>query len=231
MEAYNSLCYACSDESAFLMDPTFQEDIQNEFLDQEEATQGKVVATVMSTLKTSMKALRDNLDTLDKEQVELRGVHDNFRYILDILYEAVKKEGQAWKMKDVMRYIRPVRGGEISVRINEPEILKVEDPKTTFLKELRSLTLRLFVKIHDDLKELDDQSRAMQTKLKNYIKFSNALKSISGESVECPICQDRKLAVFYAPCGHTVCSECNPHSVTCYLCRTPIESRKKLYIG
>jgi hypothetical protein len=174
---HNSINYTCSDE-AFLLDPTFQEDIQKEFLNQDEATQGKAVASVLFTLITSMKALREKLDVVDKEQAELRDLHHSFPFVLDILYKAVKKERHAWKIKDVVRYIRPMRGGEIFVLINKPQILKVDGPEIAFLKELRDLTYKVSSKIHDDAAQLDDYADQAQ---KLYKVVKRAEKYLGGK--------------------------------------------------
>ena len=46
----------------------------------------------------------------------------------------------------------------------------------------------------------------------------------------CPICLDREIEMFVAPCGHTLCSDCSRHvRGHCFICKKPISDTSRLY--
>jgi hypothetical protein len=48
----------------------------------------------------------------------------------------------------------------------------------------------------------------------------------------CSICLTESVTFALAPCGHTLCGTCmKRQTVHCYMCRTPIKDRVKLYFG
>lgn len=52
--------------------------------------------------------------------------------------------------------------------------------------------------------------------------------SASGEAQVCPICLSNPRDMAFG-CGHQTCHDCGPNLVTCPICRSPIQTRIKLY--
>nr|XP_010912939.1 E3 ubiquitin-protein ligase RGLG2 isoform X2 [Elaeis guineensis] len=52
--------------------------------------------------------------------------------------------------------------------------------------------------------------------------------SASGEAQVCPICLSNPRDMAFG-CGHQTCRDCGPNLVTCPICRSPIQTRIKLY--
>jgi hypothetical protein len=72
---------------------------------------------------------------------------------------------------------------------------------------------------------------------KNYAKFQ-AYRSIlalpqglgNGGAPTCVICMTESVACAVIPCGHTFCSKCaQTQRSMCYLCRTPVREKQRLY--
>jgi len=52
------------------------------------------------------------------------------------------------------------------------------------------------------------------------------------ECSPCVICMENPVKTAFVPCGHTFCLQCsNKNLMTCYICRTKITSRLKLYFN
>jgi len=52
------------------------------------------------------------------------------------------------------------------------------------------------------------------------------------ESPLCAVCVDSHVTVAFAPCGHTFCSVCSNKTLNaCYICRTKIQSKLKLFFA
>ena len=67
--------------------------------------------------------------------------------------------------------------------------------------------------------------------LRDIVSMSRALLSHESEPL-CSICLDETVTYAISPCGHTLCQTCmRRQSASCFMCRSPIKDKLKLYFG
>jgi|688.fasta_scaffold02753_9 hypothetical protein len=91
--------------------------------------------------------------------------------------------------------------------------LKIElDEKKEIIKELKS-----------DLEQKEDIIYLKDEKLKE-------LKSNLNDLNKCSVCFENKLSVCLNPCGHCYCDICIKNATNCFICRTNIINKIKLFL-
>lgn len=84
--------------------------------------------------------------------------------------------------------------------------------------------------IEDDYKDLMVAYRRF-IGMRDIVTNSRAFLQQESEPL-CSICLDESVAYALNPCGHTFCQTCiRKQSGSCFICRTPIKDRLKLYFG
>jgi hypothetical protein len=87
-------------------------------------------------------------------------------------------------------------------------------------EDIKSSLLFTKDKIINELKiELDDKN-----------KIINDLKIELEEKNKCTICFNNTISHCCNPCGHTYCSDCIDKTDNCYICRSIIHNKIKLYL-
>lgn len=111
-------------------------------------------------------------------------------------------------------------------------------PNTTALSSeydvLQSALLRFIesqyaaLRIEDDYKEVAEQYARFQA----YRSILCLLQPQGGSQSLCNVCMTEPISAAVIPCGHTFCSGCcaTQRSI-CYICRTPVRERQRLYFG
>ena len=131
------------------------------------------------------------------------------------------------KPKDNQEITLDINSGEINFRSKNEKKIILEILKKNSLNELKSLTESIqFINTRQLLekKKLDDlinQQEDILNGIKSKIKKENS-------KFECNICFENDIEYACVPCGHTFCSKCL-NGTECYICRTPIKSKVKLY--
>ena len=88
--------------------------------------------------------------------------------------------------------------------------LKIElDEKKEIIKELKS-----------DLEQKEDII---------YLK-DEKLKELKSNLNKCSVCFENKLSVCLNPCGHCYCDICIKNANNCFICRTNIKNKIKLFL-
>jgi hypothetical protein len=58
------------------------------------------------------------------------------------------------------------------------------------------------------------------------------LQPQGGAQPLCAVCMTEPISAAVIPCGHTFCSRCcSTQRNICYICRTPVRDRQRLYFG
>ena len=109
--------------------------------------------------------------------------------------------------------------------------LKIElDEKKEIIKELKS-----------DLEQKEDIIYLKDEKLKElksdleqkediiYLK-DEKLKELKSNLNKCSVCFENKLSVCLNPCGHCYCDICIKNANNCFICRTNIKNKIKLFL-
>ena len=111
-------------------------------------------------------------------------------------------------------------------------------PNTTALSSeydvLQSALLRFIesqytaLRIEDDYKEVAEQYARFQA----YRSILCLLQPQGGSQPLCNVCMTEPISAAVIPCGHTFCSGCCATQRSfCYICRTPVRDRQRLYFG
>ena len=109
----------------------------------------------------------------------------------------------------------------------ELESKKIElDEKKEIIKELKS-----------DLEQKDEKLKELKSNLEQkediiYLKDEKLkeLKSNLNDLNKCSVCFENKLSVCLNPCGHCYCDICIKNATNCFICRTNIINKIKLFL-
>lgn len=131
------------------------------------------------------------------------------------------------KQKDHLEITLDINDGKINFRSKNEKKIILEILKKNSLNELKDLTESIqFMNTRQllekkKLEDLINQQEQIFSSIKSRIKKENS-------KFECNICFENDIEYVCVPCGHTFCSKCL-NGKECYICRSPIESKVKLY--
>lgn len=109
------------------------------------------------------------------------------------------------------------------------------DPNETY-QPLMESTEAYLKKVFEESKIEEDYTALIAAyrrfaALRDVVLMSRALVAQETEPI-CTICLQETVGFALTPCGHTFCSTCmRRQSGSCYICRTPIRDRVRLYFG
>lgn len=84
------------------------------------------------------------------------------------------------------------------------------------------------LRIEDDYKEFATQYDRFQA----YRSILCLLQPQGGAQPLCTVCMTEPISAAVVPCGHTFCGRCcSTQRNICYICRTPVRDRQRLYFG
>jgi len=84
------------------------------------------------------------------------------------------------------------------------------------------------LRIEDDYKEFAEQYDRFQA----YRSILCLLQPQGGAQPLCTVCMTEPISAAVIPCGHTFCGHCcSTQRNICYICRTPVRDRQRLYFG
>jgi len=84
------------------------------------------------------------------------------------------------------------------------------------------------LRIDTDYKEFAEQYDRFQT----YRSILCLLQPQGGAQPLCTVCMTEPISAAVIPCGHTFCGRCcSTQRNICYICRTPVRDRQRLYFG
>jgi hypothetical protein len=116
--------------------------------------------------------------------------------------------------------------------ISLPEMPFLTEEYSALVDAAEKYTLRVF---HDT--QIDVHYTAWLTAMKKLSVLSDSLTAIraivnSPTEPMCGVCFNEPVASACVPCGHTFCSTCAvKQSVHCYICRTPIREKLRIYLS
>ena len=82
---------------------------------------------------------------------------------------------------------------------------------------------RFIIKTSYEYRLGDKNNVSSKTEVKEELKEIN-------DAVACIVCLNKKINVYFIPCGHTSCSECVLKLKNCASCRIPIKAALKLFL-
>lgn len=77
-------------------------------------------------------------------------------------------------------------------------------------------------------KMIEDQGSILENEKQQLIK---SIKHDINPDLLCPICFENRVNLVITPCGHTVCAECLDNSPLCFICRTIIQDKFKIFFN
>jgi len=136
---------------------------------------------------------------------------------MDVAYQRLQR-----KLTQIETITRQVNALRLPAVDTTPEL---EAFQTTLLRYIESLYVTLHIEA--DYKEVCGQYDRFQ--------IYRSILSLAGPRAQqpmCAICMTETVSAAVVPCGHTFCARCcGTQRNVCYICRTPVRDRQRLYFG
>jgi len=138
---------------------------------------------------------------------------------MDTAYERLQS-----KLKQIETFSSQVKALRIPDRTaSSPEYDTLQSALLNFI-ESQYVALR----IEDDYTEFATNYDRFQV----YRSILCLLQPQGTQQSICTVCMTEPISAAVVPCGHTFCSRCcSTQRNICYICRTPVRDRQRLYFG
>lgn len=165
-------------------------------------------------------------------------IKDELGYEYEIVESAISKINDLYlkSLEELFTADKKLHASLDAVRYtfkNVDTILKLEINESTF--EMYSVLTKY---IHTTIQKhnLKDHFDGFLKARRKFIKYRVLLNAKNVANIEtkvtCSICLDNPVSHVLIGCGHTFCSECTKkHSSICYICRSKIRERVKIYFS
>jgi hypothetical protein len=152
---------------------------------------------------------------------QVRWLYDAYRLAGE---ECIKHENNLKVRLDVLDKTYQKVIGFCELPVNE-ETEKLSEAIEAFMKKIFAEQ-----KIEEDYTKAIEAYRRFAA-LRETIQFLRFTELTDKEPL-CSICLNEAVSFVLVPCGHTLCGTCMKRQVhTCYMCRTNIKDRVKIYFG
>ena len=113
----------------------------------------------------------------------------------------------------------------LSILNDKPKLFSIIPSKTTTINSIINNSLSGLYNYYSPKKQED------KDKIINDLKIQLEDKDkIINETNKCSICLDNIISNCCIPCGHTYCTSCINKTNNCYICRTIIKNKIKIYL-
>jgi hypothetical protein len=113
----------------------------------------------------------------------------------------------------------------LSILNDKPKLFSIIPSKTTTINSIITNSLSGLYNYYSPKKQED------KDKIINDLKIQLEDKDkIINETNKCSICLDNIISNCCIPCGHTYCTSCINKTNNCYICRTIIKNKIKIYL-
>ena len=113
----------------------------------------------------------------------------------------------------------------LSILNDKPKLFSIIPSKTTTINSIINNSLSGLYNYYSPKKQED------KNKIINDLKIQLEDKDkIINETNKCSICLDNIISNCCIPCGHTYCTSCINKTNNCYICRTIIKNKIKIYL-
>ena len=154
-------------------------------------------------------------------------LHEKIRCVMDLYTPCLELMDAAYKRLEA----KLVRIETFSTQVTALRAPTGEP--TPALAELQASLLRFIestyahLRIEEDYVEFCRQYDRFQT-----YRSILGLFQTNRTAPTCTVCMAEPVSAAVVPCGHTFCSRCcGTQRHTCYICRTPVRDRQRLYFG
>ena len=122
---------------------------------------------------------------------------------------------------------------------DKPKLVSIIPSKTTTINSIINNSLSGLYNYYSPKKQEDKDKiiNDLKIQLEDKDKIINDLKiqlenkdNIINETNKCSICLDNIISNCCIPCGHTYCTGCINKTNNCYICRTIIKNKIKIYL-
>ena len=127
----------------------------------------------------------------------------------------------------------------LSILNDKPKLVSIIPSKTTTINSIINNSLSGLYNYYSPKKQEDKDKiiNDLKIQLEDKDKIINDLKiqlenkdNIINETNKCSICLDNIISNCCIPCGHTYCTGCINKTNNCYICRTIIKNKIKIYL-
>ena len=140
-----------------------------------------------------------------------------------------QKQKQKQKHKPSIELNYTNNGALIISKSNQKAILN--SIKSQKLKEIELLNYSI-TNLQSQIiilrKMIEDQGSILENEKQQLIK---SIKHDINPDLLCPICFENRVNLVVTPCGHTFCAECLDNSPSCFICRTIIQDKFKIFFN
>jgi hypothetical protein len=155
-----------------------------------------------------------------------------FRTKIQYIYEQYRKTGD-----EILNYERLLKTKlEIFDGIHKNIINLLELDPTSCTEELKELSQKYMAEIFEKHRIQTTYNELIGSYqrfivLREIISMMRVTNSNENEPL-CTICLERPVSHCVVPCGHTYCETClKRQSTSCFMCRTPVRERVRVYFG
>jgi hypothetical protein len=174
------------------------------------------LSSLLSFLSFSLKNKKDDINAPKLQLEDKNKIIDNqTKYINNYKIQLQSKNGFIYEQE-----LLEIRQNIIdALKLQLEDKNKIIDNQTKYINNYK-------IQYRANIKDIN----ALKLQLEDKNKIINDLTIKNDETNKCSICLDNTISHCCTPCGHTYCYNCINESNNCYICRSFISNKIKIYL-